>query len=590
MHASYCELAKSPFNLAPDTSFFYESASHKNGLEHLYDAFDNYQGISAVVGVPGSGKTILVQSFLAGLAGNDVKTATINSSNLLIDDMLRLIADQLNIYPHGDFGDSVQVDLEKYFSEQYHLGNRVVLCIDEAHNLPDETLAVIKNLASHHHNNKYFVLIVLLGHEKLIEKLDEVYYKLESLTEVEVKGYIEYRLFQAGWKGDHPISNEAFRLIYKYSKGIPGFINRLCGKLLLLASIEESHCIDSENVELVVAEIRDEPVRNWLSLENEEDNPAASAAPDKLLFEPTHTDVSSLHQISEKMQLDPTMLVGAEVLYQSEMLLAVVANAHRSHQVKYGDTKVQGLIDKLNNKIEGYKQIDSQQNQADLEVSACSLYDQLTNRPVMRGNVNDNIGAAEYRSILTLAKDRRRSGVVRLVNLLSMCRTIDLANENMKCINLGVLGYSDALEMMFKNISGHDVSFDVSNEDGESVLMWRISISKDMMLYIIGLPINDFVHNEDYAQLMSRLTAATITTSSADMLTAEEEASFLSSLVLCGPKWSQMIGPYSEEAEDKAPFFFQGDPTRLKLDDNESYMPNLISSALFLNEAADRVM
>jgi len=590
MHASYCELSKPPFNLVPDTNFFYESVSHKNGLVHLYDAFDNYQGIFAVVGVPGSGKTILVQSFLASLAGHEVKTVMINSSNLSIDDMLISIADQLDIYPHGDFGDSVQVDLEKYFSEQYHLGNRVVLCVDEAHNLPDETLAVIKNLISHHHNNKYFVLIVLLGHEKFIEKVGKAYYKLEPLTELEIKGYIEYRLFQAGWKGDIPISNEAFSLIYKYSQGIPGFINRLCGKLLLAASMEESHCIDSENVELIVAEIRDEPVSTWLSLEDEEGNPAAPSTPDKLLYESTHTDASSLHQIADKMQLDPTILVGTEVLSQSEMLLAVGTNAHRYHHMKYGDTKVQGLIDKLHFKIEDYKQIDSKQNQTDLENSACSLYDQLTSRPAMRGSANENIGEIEYRSILTLAKDRRRTGVVRLVNLLSMCRTIDLANKNMKCINLGVLAHSNTLEMMFKNISGYDVSFDVSKEGDESVLMWRISISKDMMLYIVGLPINDSVHNDDYAQLMSRLTAATITTSSADMLTAEEEVSFLSSLILCGPKWSQMIGPYAEETEDKAPFFFQGDPAGDKLDDSESYTPNFISNALFLHAAADGVM
>ncbi|VAW88230.1 hypothetical protein MNBD_GAMMA17-127 [hydrothermal vent metagenome] len=586
MYTSFYELDKPPFNLAPDPSFAHDCISHKNGLAYLRNAFDEHQGVAAIVGPPGAGKSLLSQSFLSKLRQNQVTTVTINSSNLPVDELLKMIASQLDIYPPETSQKKVLEALEKYFCDQHHLDNRVVLCIDEAQNLPRASLEAAINLASHQYNNKRFVLVIFSGQEELKQNFKGLYYKLEPLGEVEIKGYIEHRLLHAGWKGDMPISDNALNLIYRYSQGIPRSINILCGKLFLAAYLDDTHNINSKTVDSVVSEIRQEPVNACLSAYDRKDQADVLSSSSELTCESTIETKNDSQKTAHQFQTEPAMLADVELLEQCEMLLTIGAKVHESRHIKNSEAKASNLINELSSKIDEFKRSSSQQNQLDLEFSARCLYHQLITDTIKTGHANEKNGMDEYHPIFTPEKEKHRSGAARLVSVKNICKIIDLADQNMKCIKLGILGYSENIEAIFKDISGFDLSFDTNREADLSVLMWRISVSKDTVFYVIGLSINDFINNDGYAQLMNRLTAATITTSLVAELTTEEKASLLTSLLLYGSEWSQLIGPYADHATEKPYFFFQDDTTTSNISSGSNDMKNFTSTVLFQNDVA----
>ncbi len=584
MYTAHYNLRKPPFNITPDPDFFYDGASHKDGLAFLRGAFDQYQGIQVITGAPGTGKNMLILEFLSGLQQYKVKTVRVTSTNLLVDDFLKTVASQLHIYPTGVSRDTVLEDLEKYFFEQYHLGCRVILWIDDADNLPTESLAVLRKLATLQDDNKKVVLVILSGQEELKQKLKESCFTLEPLGELEVENYIQHRLHHVGWKGDIPISDNALVRIYAYSQGVPRFINILCGRLLMVAGLEERNYIDVEDVESVVSDIRQEPINKWLPSCDEVEQVHAQISSTGLTRESAVELTGDIQQAVHDPQMSSTISADYEILEQSQMLLSFGSKLHESHHIKYQDVNVSDQINQLDSRIEQFKQYHSEQAHAGLEASARCFYKQLIEHGTSRerARAHEDISDEEYQSILALGKNGRRTGVARSVTLQNMCKVIDVANQNMKCIKLGVLGYAHNLETMFKDISGYDISFEVSKEADSSVLVWRISISTDVILYLIGLPINDFAKNDEYTQLMDRLTTATVTTSLKDELTAEEKISLLNSLIHCGPESSQLIGPYVDQLKSKSHFFFQGDATIPNISDN-SNAENLMSAVLFPN-------
>jgi hypothetical protein len=71
----------------------------------------------------------------------------------------------------------------------------------------------------------------------------------------ETHSYIEFRLRQAGWRGNPEISGAAVHDIFRYSNGVPRHINKLCNRLLLLGYATGSHTLDREQVQTIISEM-----------------------------------------------------------------------------------------------------------------------------------------------------------------------------------------------------------------------------------------------------------------------------------------------------------------------------------------------
>jgi putative secretion ATPase (PEP-CTERM system associated) len=279
MYEAYYGLRANPFRLAPDPQFFYESTCHKRGLAYLRYGLHQGQGFVVVTGVPGTGKSLLVQTIFAELAaGQRMVLSSINNTNLEADDVLRAVSNSFDVYC-GDSSKAALLNaLENFLIEKNRQGKRVLLIVDEAQNLPKRALEELRMLSNFQRGDQPLMQIMLLGQQQLQSILADP--AMEQLTQrviaschlypldsTEIRSYIEHRLRHVGWRGKPSFSGEALALIGHITRGIPRLINTFCDRLLLAAYLDEKQQIDTTHVRGVLQELQNEVTGSWQGID-----------------------------------------------------------------------------------------------------------------------------------------------------------------------------------------------------------------------------------------------------------------------------------------------------------------------------------
>lgn len=270
MYESYYKLSGKPFQLAPDPFFFFGSSTHKRALAYLKYGLSQGEGFIVVTGDVGTGKSTLVRTLFDSLEGkDDVVAAELINTQLDSTEILRMVAAAFGLAHKDNKKSSLLKNLENYFGARAREGKRCMLVVDEAQNLPFDTIEELRMLSNMTLDGKTLLQIFLLGQSEFRENLrapnlEQVRqrvtasYHLSHLDGEETQAYIEHRLSKVDWNNDPAFTAEAFQLIYDFSEGVPRRINTTCDRLLLYGFLEEKNRIDGEIVKLVTDEINDE--------------------------------------------------------------------------------------------------------------------------------------------------------------------------------------------------------------------------------------------------------------------------------------------------------------------------------------------
>ena len=269
MYESFYQLTTNPFRLAPDPDFCFSHSGYKRAREYLEYALDQGEGFVMVTGRPGTGKTLLLETFLKEIDTSNVVARRIAVSNYAGDDLLRAVAYAYDI-------DAAELDkatlrhrIHQYFIKQEQAGRRVLLIIDEAQALQHTALEELRILADLQTQSRLMLQLFLVGQESLqdlmhapdMEQFQQrviANYQLVPLNLQDTRSYIEHRLLQADWKGDPEFSGNAVLSIYQLSHGVPRHINKICNRLLLLGFGKGSHAFEEQDVQEISAEMHDE--------------------------------------------------------------------------------------------------------------------------------------------------------------------------------------------------------------------------------------------------------------------------------------------------------------------------------------------
>jgi len=290
MYEEHFGLTRKPFQLSPDAEFFFPSAEHRRALSFLQYGLMQGDGFIVITGNVGTGKTTLVHAMLAEQDDSDLSIATIVTSNLSENDLLQLVAHNFDL-PTGDGNKATLLGhLEDFFVDEAQAGRRILLVVDEAQNLPAESVEELRMLSNFQLDGKPLVQIFLLGQQEfrttvLSEGFEQLRqriiatYHLNPLNDAETKTYIEHRLSIAGWQDSPTFTDEAYGGIFSFTEGVPRRINNLCDRLLLYAFLEEIETIDRDVVEVVSNEIGAEfwggmPERSEIDDHLESESPA----------------------------------------------------------------------------------------------------------------------------------------------------------------------------------------------------------------------------------------------------------------------------------------------------------------------------
>jgi hypothetical protein len=172
----------------------------------------------------------------------------------------------------------MQIMLKELLSEQYRAGRRVVLVIDEAQNLDDSVLELVRMLSNFETERDKLIQIVLAGQPGLEKNIASpelvqlrqrvsIFARLRPLTPEETTLYIAHRLRTAGYSFDTALfTKDALAIIALCSEGIPRNINNLCFNALSLGSALQQKPIDRDILRQVIADLDLGPLRKKFSL------------------------------------------------------------------------------------------------------------------------------------------------------------------------------------------------------------------------------------------------------------------------------------------------------------------------------------
>ncbi|RLA00507.1 MAG: hypothetical protein DRQ45_07250 [Gammaproteobacteria bacterium] len=269
MYKRFYQLTANPFRLAPEPDFCFSHSGYKRAREYLEFALAQGEGFVMVTGRSGTGKTLLVETFLKGINPREVIARRIAVSNFGATDLLRAVAYAYGIDAAGMDKGIMRHRIQQFFIQQEQAGRRVLLIIDEAQTLSHAALEELRILADLQTQSRLMLQLFLVGQESLqelmctpdMEQFQQrviANYQLVPLNLQDTRSYIEHRLLQAGWKGDPEFSSAAVLSIYQLSTGIPRHINKICNRLLLLGFGKDNHAFDEQDVQEISAEMREE--------------------------------------------------------------------------------------------------------------------------------------------------------------------------------------------------------------------------------------------------------------------------------------------------------------------------------------------
>jgi MSHA biogenesis protein MshM len=264
LYLEHFGLTEPPFRITPHTDFFFDGADRGATLEALIYAVLHDEGIVKVSGEVGSGKTMLCRVLMERLPPQ-VATIYLATPSLARDEILHAIADDLELKLSPERRSIALRALQEHLIMLYGEGRRVVILIDEAHVMPEDTLEQVRLLSNLESNRHKLLQIVLFGQPELDATLakptlrqlrDRIThgFRMRPLNAGDVAKYLSFRMRAAGYRGPEVFTPRAVVLMTRASGGLNRRINILADKSLLAAYTENTHAIVERQVRAAIAD------------------------------------------------------------------------------------------------------------------------------------------------------------------------------------------------------------------------------------------------------------------------------------------------------------------------------------------------
>jgi general secretion pathway protein A len=273
-YEAFYGLNEAPFSLIPDPKFLYHSSSHDRAAQEILSAIVRRDPIIMLTGDAGSGKTTLCQAVTEQIDRRTF-TAFVADPILDVEDLLKSLLIGFGVISRADLTggrlsgakeSELTIALKEFLLSLVPLNGFAVVFIDEAQNLSPEMLEGVRAVADID-SDRCLIQFVIIGEPGLLKTLRQqelsrfdqgvsVRCELLPLTQDEVGDYVSHRLAVAGDGQSHvEFDDGVFALMYEWTHGLPGRLNRLCDRVLALGYEQSSSLIDAAVVETAASDV-----------------------------------------------------------------------------------------------------------------------------------------------------------------------------------------------------------------------------------------------------------------------------------------------------------------------------------------------
>jgi len=238
---------RAPFTSLPKNNYLFQSESALQVMNTVIFSLKAGESIVKITGEKGVGKTFLLRQCVSALSDEYYVMHCIDSSANTSDFLKSIIEEFGMTYSLSATIPQLLKQIQCLLYEHYSKTDYpIVVWIDDAQNIPMDTLAVIESLCKFQTRQRKLIRFILSGTSKLDRNLEKDavkqlrhniahYETLKPLTQNEILEYVDLRLNASGVAGSICFTPAAIRLLYRKTKGIPRAINYIANKALLLA-------------------------------------------------------------------------------------------------------------------------------------------------------------------------------------------------------------------------------------------------------------------------------------------------------------------------------------------------------------------
>lgn len=246
MYTHFFGLSRLPFEASPDPGFLFDGPAHREAIASIEYAVATRMGFIMLTGEVGLGKTTVIRAFLNRYDRGRLMPIYVFHPLVKFDELLELISDELGLTLDAAIGSfnrlrAIQRELIRLYADN----RQVVLVIDEAQRLPEDTLENLRLLTNLETDDAKLLQIVLVGqpeleavlaqpHLRQLEQRIMLKARLESLTRPDSIRYLHHRLTLAG--ADDPeqiITAAGLDAVVELADGVPRRMNILANRALI---------------------------------------------------------------------------------------------------------------------------------------------------------------------------------------------------------------------------------------------------------------------------------------------------------------------------------------------------------------------
>ena len=260
MYLEYWGFQKFPFENAPDPEFMYNSSEHQEALIRLVYAAKRSKGAVMLTGEIGCGKTMLSRVFVQQLSDAEFDIGLMTNPSMEPVDFLKEALYQLGLDNQSNSKSDLLKILNDRMLENVKNNRSMLLIIDEAQLVHQDTFEEIRLLLNFQLNHRYLLTLVLMGQPELrdmvrgYKQLDQriaIRFHLNPLNLDDTMKYVLFRLEKAG-RTESIFTAAAIEEIYHYSGGVPRKINNICDLSLLIGFSAKVKNIDVDLIKKVI--------------------------------------------------------------------------------------------------------------------------------------------------------------------------------------------------------------------------------------------------------------------------------------------------------------------------------------------------
>ncbi len=176
MYQNSYRLKKEPFPITPDPESLFPSPSHRQALGSITYGVKNRKGLVVITGEAGVGKTTVLRFYLERIDKPKVKIIHIVNPNVTFKNLLRTIYKELGLAVKRDDIVEMLNRLYQILMEEDQQGNTVLMIVDDAQNMPIETLKNLRMLSNLETSKDKLLQMVLLASMNLKRHLTATHY------------------------------------------------------------------------------------------------------------------------------------------------------------------------------------------------------------------------------------------------------------------------------------------------------------------------------------------------------------------------------------------------------------------------------